>query len=587
VGGLSERGVDLPVLIRFGDLLDASIAHLNESFRRAIEESGYTGCYRGVYPIKVNQQEQVVSEIASFGRRYHHGLEAGSKAELAAALAYMHDPEALIVCNGYKDGEFVDLALYALKMGLQTVIVLETPGELSLTLRRAERLGVRPRLGLRVRLSSRSEGRWQESGGDRSVFGLSISQIVDVLDKLRNCDMLDCLQMLHYHLGSQIPEIQAIRTGIAEAARVYVDMVREGAAMGLLNVGGGLAIDYDGSNTTSSSSRNYSVDEYCADLIEVIMAVSDAAGTPHPTIVSESGRALVANSSVLLFNVLDVARMGSCEQLPPLPDDAHELLQNLFEVAQSLKRSRIQECYHDALHYRDQIRALFAHGEMRLRERAMGEKMFWHVIACIADEVRGMKRVPSELRDLESVMADIYYGNFSIFQSLPDSWAIDQLFPVMPIHRLDERPTRYGILADCTCDCDGKIDHFISASGVSRALPLHELGEDRDYVLGVFLVGAYQETLGDLHNLFGDTNVVGVRLSDDGKVEYSHEIVGDSVADVLSYVEYEKKDLINRFRTLAESAVRASRITPLERRAIMEALREGLQGYTYFESEGE
>ncbi|MBN1558074.1 MAG: biosynthetic arginine decarboxylase [Lentisphaerae bacterium] len=583
VQGLRERGVELPVLLRFENILDARVESLNRSFEKAMAEAEYRGNYRGLYPVKVNQQQQVVEEITSFGRRYHHGLETGSKAELAAALAYMRDPEAYIVCNGYKDEEFMDLALFATKMGLQTVLVLETPGELPVILERAERIGVRPCIGLRARLAARGSGRWIESGGDRSVFGLNTAQIMDVVETLRARDRLDCLRMLHYHIGSQITNIRTIRAGITEAMRVYVNLVREGAGMGLLNVGGGLAVDYDGSHTDSISSSNYGMDEYCADLIEAVMAVCDEAGVPHPTIMSESGRALVAYSSVLLFNILDVCRMASHGMPPALPEGAPELLERLVEVDRVLTRRNAQECYHDAVYYRDEIRALFLHGDLGLRERALGEQIFWHLMGRLASLIENANDAPVELQGLDTAMADIYYGNFSVFQSLPDAWAIEQLFPVMPVHRLHEEPTRNAILADVTCDCDGKLDRFIGGEGGRRTLPLHPVRDGEPYVLGVFLVGAYQETLGDLHNLFGDTNVVGVRIGEDGEVEYSREIVGDSVSDVLSYVEYDPKTLTARFRGLAEAAVRAQRITPAERRGIMEAYESGLRGYTYFE----
>ena len=583
VAGIRERGMSLPVLLRFGDILDDRVALLNESFAKAIREAGYQGGYRGVFPIKVNQQQQVVQEIASFGRRYHHGLEAGSKAELIAALAYLEDPNAFIVCNGYKDEAFIDLALYALKMGIRAVLVLEMPSELELILARAARLGIRPWLGMRVKLAAKGSGHWLESGGDRSVFGLDTAQIIDVVDELRRRDRLDCLRMLHYHVGSQVPSIQTLRSATVEAARVYAELVKEGAPMGLLNVGGGLAVDYDGSHTNFSSSSNYSVEEYCSDIVEVIMSVADRAEVPHPTIVSESGRATVAYYSVLLFNILDVSRFESQGPPPPLARDAHELVRNLLATSEALTPKNLQECYNDALYYRDEIRSLFTHGVISLRERAVAEQIFWHIVRRIALEAEPMKYVPEELQELDTALADIYYGNFSLFQSLPDAWAIDHLFPVMPIHRLNEPPTRKGVLADCTCDCDGKIDRFIDLHDVKKALPLHDLKPEKDYVLGVFLVGAYQETLGDLHNLFGDTNVVSVRIGADGEVEFTREIFGDSVADVLSYVEYDPRTLADRFRDMAETAVRNGRITPQERRQITQAYESGLRGYTYFE----
>jgi arginine decarboxylase len=583
VRGVRERGLDLPVLLRFRDLLDQSITELNEAFRKAISDLGYRGEYRGVYPIKVNQQSQVLEEITAFGRRFHHGLEAGSKAELIAALAYLDDPEAYLVCNGYKDAEFIDLALAGQKAGLCTVIVLEMPDEVELVLARAAALGVRPCIGVRVKLSSRANGRWTESGGDRSVFGLNMTDTIRVIDLLRDRGMLDCLRMLHYHLGSQIPNIGSIRTAIGEAARIYVDLCREGATMGLIDIGGGLAVDYDGSHTNFASSRNYHLAEYCADIVEGVMAAADESGVPHPTIISESGRALVSYSSVLVFNILDVSRFAPPAPPETLGGEDPDVLRNLFEVAQGLSTKNIQETYHDAVFYRDEIRDAFLHGTISLRQRALGERIFWHTLARIAEDAKHLKYVPEELRELDQVLSDTYYANFSVFQSLPDAWAIDQLFPIMPIHRLDERPTRRGTLSDITCDCDGKIDRFIDLHDVQRTLPLHELREREDYMLGVFLVGAYQETLGDLHNLFGDTNIVSVRLDEGGRIDFTDETAGDSVADVLSYVEYDPKQLVGRFRDQVERAVRDGRITPRDRRELLNAYETGLRGYTYFE----
>jgi arginine decarboxylase len=583
VSDLEERGMAMPVLLRFGDLLDLRIKQINESFRQAIADLGYQGDYRGVYPIKVNQQQQVIEEIAKFGRHYHHGFEAGSKPELIAALAYMHDPEAYVICNGYKDEEFIDLALYGQKIGIRTILVIEMPGELDLILERAAKMQVRPIIGVRVRLSARASGHWTESGGDRSVFGLNTSQIITITDELRNRDMLDCLQLMHYHLGSQLPNIREIRTGITEASRFYAELVREGAPMGLFDIGGGLAVDYDGSHTNFGSSRNYSTSEYCTDIIEVIMGVCDESEVPHPTIISESGRATVAYYSVLLFNILDVTCFDSQELPDKLPDDAHELLRNMLEIKDVLTTKNVQECYHDVLYYRDEVRSRFLHGTVSLRERATCEQFFWALLTQIHHLIRKRKYIPDEMQGLGSALVDIYYGNFSVFQSLPDAWAIEQLFPIMPIHRLNEAPTRKGIIADITCDCDGKIDRFIDLHDVRHSLPMHPLRDNEEYIMGAFLVGAYQETLGDLHNLMGDTNVVSVRVDESGKIEYTREINGDTVADVLSYVEYEPKDMVDRVRCLAEQAVREGRISARERRKIMEAYQAGMRGYTYYE----
>ena len=582
VSGLKARGMDLPVLLRFGDILDSRVELLNNCFAKAMREANYQSCYRGVYPIKVNQQQQVVEEVMACGRRFHHGLEAGSKAELIAALAYVNDTESFVVCNGYKDEEFVDLALLALKMGIQTVIVLEMSTELALVIERAKHLGVRPRLGLRAKLAARAGGHWTESGGDRSMFGLNPSQIIDVVDRLRQEGMLDCLPMLHYHVGSQIPNIRSIRGAASEACRVYVDLVTEGAAMGILNVGGGLAVDYDGSHTNFASSSNYAIDEYAVDLVEVVIKVCNEAGVPHPVLVSESGRATVAHHSVLLFNILDATRFESHGFPEDVGQDAPEQLKHLLEANNALSSKNFQECYHDAVYYRDEIRALHELGAISLRQRALAERVFWHIISRIAEEVRDRKYVPDELEGLQAAISDVYYGNFSVFQSLPDVWAIQQLFPIMPIHRLTERPTRHATLSDITCDCDGKIQRFIDLHDVKPTLSVHELNGS-EYILGVFLVGAYQETLGDLHNLLGDTNVVSIKMDADGKAELTHEIAGDTVADVLTYVEYTPQEMLDRVWRMAEQAVRSSRITPEDRRHIMDAYETGLRGYTYFE----
>lgn len=582
IEGLRDRGTDLPVLLRFRDILHSRITELNESFQKAIDEAKYRGSYRGVYPIKVNQQRQVIEEITEFGRKYHYGLEAGSKPELIAALAHMHDTEAYLVCNGYKDEEFIDLALNAQKMGLKVMLVLEMPTELDLVLERSKHLGVLPNLGVRVRLSTKGSGHWEESAGDHSVFGLSATQVIDVVDRLRDNGHLACLKMLHYHQGSQIPNISSIREGATEVARMYCDLVKEGAPMGVLDIGGGMAVDYDGSHTNFESSCNYSISEYCVDVIETIMQVCDKNSVPHPDLISESGRAVVAYYSVLAFNILDVSTIQTTDEAPPIPDKAPQNLLNLIQVGNDLSPTNLQECFNDAAYYRDQVRAQFFYGNATLRERALAESWFWHLVTRISRMLRDLDTIPEDLRELSDSLYDFYYGNFSLFQSLPDSWAIKQLFPVMPLHRLDERPRQRAVLADITCDCDGKIDRFIDREETRKVLPLHDLIPGESYQIGVFLVGAYQETLGDLHNLLGDTNVVGVHL-EDGKPVYSHEVEGDTVADVLSYVEYDPKELVTRFREFAERAVSQGRISPRERRQVMDLFRTGLNGYTYFE----
>jgi arginine decarboxylase len=583
VQAMQLRGLDMPVVLRVENLLDHRISEINTAFGKAIQQSGYRNRYRGVFPIKVNQQCHVIEEIADFGQRYHHGLEAGSKAELIIALSQLKDHDSLIICNGYKDREFIELGLYARQVGIPCFFVLETRSELDIIIECSQRLGIDPLIGTRIRLASMVDGHWNEDSGDRSIFGLSTDSLISVIETLKAHDMLHCLQLLHCHLGSQIPNIRNIRSGVLEACRFYAGMVAEGAPMGYLDVGGGLAVDYQGLRSSDTHSMNYGLDEYCINIVETIQESLDAQDIPHPVLISESGRALVAYSSMLLFNVLDVRdhRPGA---LPArLADDSHDLIANLHGVLENVRVENLQECYNDAIYYRDELRDLFHRGMASLRERALAENYALAIFERIAGLLPEARRVSPELSDLPVMLADIYYGNFSLFQSLPDIWAIDQLFPIMPIHRLNERPSRQAVIADITCDCDGKIDHFSYLGDVHRTLPLHPLRRDGEYYLGVFLVGAYQETLGDLHNLFGDTNVVSVHIAADGSFEFVREFHGDSIADVLSYVEYEPKTVLEQFRRMAERAVQDGRISVQERQDMLRAFRDSLHGYTFFE----
>tara|TARA_B110000037_G_scaffold29139_1_gene34810 strand:- start:86305 stop:88242 length:1938 start_codon:yes stop_codon:yes gene_type:complete len=580
--GLQERGCDLPVVLRFPEFLATQIARINHTFSGAMKALGYGGKYRGVYPIKVNQQAQVIESITEAGKPFNFGLEAGSKPELVAALAHIDNPEALVICNGYKDQEFIDLALFASRLGHQIVIVLEMLEELPLVLKRSKELGIRPMLGIRIKLSAKSSGHWNDSGGDRSVFGLNINQLVNVVDQLREADVLDCLKLLHYHQGSQIPNIRSIREAATEAARYYSSLVREGAPMGFLDIGGGLAVDYDGSKTNSSGSCNYGLNEYCTDVVEAVMEVLDDAQVEHPTLVSESGRATVAYSSILLFNVFAVTNFNPLELPDQLPTNSHQLLVNLWEMHRKMTQKGLQEAMNDALYYRGEMTLLFNRGEISLRERALGDRLYWHILKKISVMAEKMgKYAPPDLENISAALVDIYHVNFSVFQSLPDAWAIEQLFPIMPIHRHLEQPTERGILADITCDCDGKIDRFIDFRGIEKELPLHPLKEGEDYILGTFLVGAYQETLGDLHNLLGDTHVVSVGIAD-GEFTIEGEVTGDSVSQVLDYVEYDAGDLASAFRASAEKAVRKKKITPRQRREVVALYDQILRGYTYF-----
>jgi arginine decarboxylase len=582
VSGLDQRGHAMPLLLRIENLLDSQIALLNESFRAAIAGAGYRGDYRGVFPIKVNQQCQVIEEITRFGARYGHGLEAGSKAELIIALATLREG-GLLVLNGYKDREFIDLGLWALKLGIRCFFVIESPSELPILLERSQALGVRPLIGARIKVTAKVGGLWTETSGDRSSFGLSSTQLIGVVDALKDAGLLDCLQLLHCHLGSQIPNIQDIRAGVLEACRYYIDLVREGAPMGHLDLGGGLAVDYVGARANHVHSRNYTLDEYCSDIVEVVMTTLDPQGIAHPQLITESGRAVVAYSSLLLFNILDVTHFAAVNLPEQLPEGVHEHLRSLFAVQVNLPTADLLESYNDALYYRDEVRELFKRGQLSLRQRSLAENLFLAIARAILERFDTLQPVPAALAGLPESLADIYYGNFSVFQSLPDTWAIDQIFPVMPLHRLGEQPSREAIISDLTCDCDGKLDAFIDGHGERKTLSLHPLKAGEEYLLGVFLMGAYQETLGDLHNLFGDTHVVSVRINEDGSFDVMREISGDSIADVLSYVEYHPQTLFESFRLAAEQAVRSGKIQLAERQHLLEEFSASLRGYTYYE----
>lgn len=586
IEGMRDREMQMPVLLRIENILDQSITKLNETFNKVIEQEGYENNYRGVFPIKVNQQAHIVEEIAEFGDQYQHGFEVGSKAEMIAALSTLNKPNSLIICNGYKDQEFIDLGLQATKLGFLCIFVIETTTELPIIIERSKASGIKPHIGVRVKMTSKVGGHWNSTSGDRSVFGLTASQLIHVVDELKTHNMLDCLELLHCHLGSQIPNISDIRGGVVEACRYYADLCSEGANLSYIDLGGGLAVDYTGAKSSGGQSRNYSLQEYCENIVDTIKLTFDKQDIKHPVIITESGRATVAYSSILLFNILDVTRFDAQEVADP-SDDEHELIASMREIMEYLSPRRVQECYNDAHYYRNEIRELFKRGQIDLRMRSLSENIFLNVLQAIDEVLNDMDKIPVELEDFKESLADIYYGNFSLFQSLPDSWAIDQLFPIMPVHRLNEEMTRKAILADITCDCDGKIDRFIAKQGHNKTLPLHSLKDDEDYYLGIFLVGAYQETLGDLHNLFGDTNVVSVRLNEDSSFDFVKEIQGDTIADVLSYVEYEPKEMQLKFRNTVEAAVKDGRINACERQLMINTYNASLQGYTYYETEEE
>lgn len=583
VDEVARRGISLPLLIRFSDILKSRVVELHEAFRRAIAEYGYKGEYRGVYPIKVNQHRYVVEEIVQFGRPYHYGLEAGSKPELLAVMGILDDEEALIVCNGYKDEEYIETALMCSKLGRKVLIVVEKFSELDLIASTAKKIGVRPRIGMRVKLAAKGSGRWEASGGDRSKFGLSTREVVEAIKVLRENDMLGCFELLHFHLGSQISAIRAVKNALREAGRFYVELVKLGAPLKYFDAGGGLGVDYDGSQTNFASSMNYSLQEYANDIVFGLEEICDAAGVPCPTIVTESGRAVVAHHSTLVIDVLGVGEFDVGKAPEKLPDNAARVVRNLLDTFRDISSKNLREAYHDALEYREEALSLFALGSLSLTERMIAEDVFWAVCQKALKITRELREVPEEFEGLERALSDTYFCNFSMFQSLPDIWAIDQLFPIMPIHRLTEEPTRRAVLADITCDSDGKIDHFIDRRDVKSVIELHQVANEQDYYLGVFLVGAYQEILGDLHNLFGNTNTVHVSLVPGGGYQIEHVVAGDTVTDVLKYVSYAREDLVARVRRFAENAVRASRMSLEETRSLLRMYDEGLSGYTYLE----
>jgi arginine decarboxylase len=585
VDEVRQRGIGLPLLIRFSEIIKARVVELNEAFGRAISEYGYRNVYRGVYPIKVNQDRYLVERLVAYGRPYHFGLEAGSKPELLAVMAMLEDEEALIVCNGYKDEGYVETALLACKLGRNVILVVEKPSELPLIRQIAEKTGVRPRLGIRSRLSARGAGHWEASGGDRSKFGLSGRDLLDAIEYLRQHGMLDAFELLHFHLGSQISSIRSVKDGLREAAQIYVNLVKMGASMRYLDVGGGLGIDYDGSNTNFSSSLNYTLQEYANDIVFGVMEVCDHEEVPHPILVSESGRATVAHHAVLVVEALGVAEFAVGKLPRELPPDAELPLKHLFETWREVSRKNLLEAYHDSITYRDECLSLFNLGHLSLDNRGLAEDLFWAICQKILKITRTLPQVPEDLEGLERTLADTYFCNFSVFQSLPDSWAIDHLFPIVPIHRLREEPSSRAVLADITCDSDGKIDHFIDRRDVKSVLELHPMSAGSPYYLGAFLVGAYQEILGDLHNLFGDTNTVHVSLDAEEGYNIEGVVAGDSVADVLRYVRYNRGDLVARVRLAAEAALRAKRMTLEESRLLVRRYEEGLSGYTYLEQD--
>jgi arginine decarboxylase len=582
---LRGRGLRTPLLIRFSDILASRVREIAGCFQRAIAEYEYHGRYRGVYPIKVNQQRHVVEELIKHGRPSNLGLEVGSKPELLVALALLEGNERLLVCNGYKDRSYLEIALLAQKLGRHPVIVIDRPNELGTLVKAARELGIRPHIGVRARLGARGAGKWVESTGDRSKFGLSSAEIVALVNQLRSEDMLDCFEMLHFHIGSQITEIRAHADALQEASRIFTGLHKLGAPVRLIDVGGGLGVDYDGSQTSSNSSMNYTMQEYAYDVVAALHEACSEHNVPHPDIVTECGRALVSHASVLVFDVLSIDERSTANGVEPPAETEHKTIHELYEVWSQTSAKNAQESYHDALQLKEDAQQAFRLGYIDLQARARAEQLFTSCCLRIYQAVKGLEEVPDELAGLGRQLADTYYGNFSLFQSLPDSWALQQLFPIMPIHRLDEEPLRSGVFADLTCDSDGKLDHFVPERENRRVLPLHA-PDGRPYYVGVFMVGAYQETLGEMHNLFGDTDTVHVAVSDAGGYTVDRVVEADSVAEILAYVQYERRDLSERVRQAAEAAVRAGEITLEESALLRKRYEQGLAGYTYLEPEG-
>jgi arginine decarboxylase len=579
---LMLRGIDLPILIRFTDILKHRLQDIHDAFHAAIAQHGYQGRYACVYPVKVNQQRRVVEEVVKYGRPFGFGLEAGSKPELLAVAALASN-DIPIICNGFKDAEFIEMAMLAQKIGRTIIPVVEKYSELGMVLEYAAKVGVRPNIGMRVKLASRGSGKWQSSGGYRSKFGLTVGEILKGLEELRSLGMQDCLKLLHFHLGSQIPNIRIVKAALNEAARVYVELAKNGAGLEYLDIGGGLGVDYDGSRTNFESSVNYTLEEYAADVVYHVQTVCDDAGVKHPTIISESGRAIAAYHSVLVFNVLGVTGFRE-QEIPPVGpnEELEQPIIDLRETLQNVSGRNVLESYNDAQQALEMALNLFTGGYLPLEQRSHAESLYWAICSKIQRLIQQMDEVPEDLQGLDEQLADTYFCNFSLFQSMPDSWAIKQLFPVMPIHMLQKPPTSHAVIGDITCDSDGKIDQFIDRRDVKRTLPLHVVNGE-PYFLAVFLIGAYQEILGDMHNLFGDTHTVHVTQDEEGGVVLDSLIKGDTVREVLQYVNYNPDSLVSKLRSDTETAVREGRLSYEESGRLLKFYEEGLQGYTYLE----
>ncbi|MBD0334939.1 MAG: biosynthetic arginine decarboxylase [Cyanobacteria bacterium Co-bin13] len=580
VESLKQRNLSLPILIRFSDILEDRIERLNACFAKAIARYSYDGVYRGVFPVKCNQQRHLVEDLVRFGKPHQFGLEAGSKAELLIALATLSTPGSLLVCNGYKDREYIETAMLGQRIGQVPIIVLEQVEEVELAIEASRNLGIRPILGVRAKLSNKGVGRWGGSAGDRAKFGLSIPEILGVVERLKQAEMLDCLQLLHFHIGSQISAISVVKDALREACQVYVELASLGANMQYLDVGGGLGVDYDGSKTNFYASKNYSTQNYANDVVAEVKEACKARELPVPTLISESGRAIASHQSVLVFDVLGTSNVPAEDTIEPPGEDEHAIVQELYETYLGIHLHNYQEAYNDAIQFKDEAISLFNFGYLSLTDRARIERLFWACCRKIQSIVRNEEYVPDDLEDLDRMMASIYYINLSVFQSVPDTWAIDQLFPIMPIHRLNEEPTCRGTLADLTCDSDGKIDQFIDLRDVKHVMELHPLKPEEPYYLGLFLGGAYQEIMGSLHNLFGDTNTVHIHLTPKG-YQIEHVVKGDTMKEVLSYVQYDSEDLIENIRRRTEQALQDRRITLQESQLLLQHYEHSMSRYTY------
>lgn len=582
VESLKQRNLALPLLIRFSDILEDRIERLNSCFARAIARYNYKNVYRGVFPVKCNQHRQLIQDLVRFGQPHHFGLEAGSKPELMIALATLKTPGALLICNGYKDRDYIETAILAQRLGQTSVIVLEQIEEVELAIAASIALGIKPILGVRAKLTTKGVGRWGGSTGDRAKFGLTIPEIIRAVGELEKAGMLDCLQLLHFHIGSQISSISVIKDAIREASHIYVELAKLGANMNYLDVGGGLGVDYDGSKTNFHASKNYNMQNYANDVVAGVKDACDERKIQVPIIISESGRAIASHQSVLVFDVLGTSDVPR-EVPEPVDENAHQIPRNLYEIYQSISPENYQEVYHDAIQFKEEAVSLFNLGYLGIAERAKTEQLYWACCNKIQGIARQKEYVSEDLEDLEKVMASIYYINLSVFQSVPDSWAINQLFPIMPINRLDEEPTQRGILADLTCDSDGKIDQFIDLRDVKSVLELHTLKPGEPYYLALFLGGAYQEIMGNLHNLFGDANAVHIQLTPSG-YHIEHVVKGDTMKEVLSYVQYDSESLVESIRRQTEAALQQNKITLSESQLLLQNYERSLSQYTYLQS---